>query len=170
MAVDVSGVSYFLPVFSFLMVFVVSFIVLVKSKMTDNVSLQVLVALLIATVFISFGGARQYLENVVPWFAVVLISMFLLLLMAGLFGKYPEGLLKGVGVVFMVVLFLIFIISAFLVFSSYVSPYLPWSESYQSTSASDGITSWIAQPRIGGTIILVVVSILVSWVLIQVKK
>lgn len=168
--VDVSGVSYFLPIFGFLVVFVIGFIVMVKAKVTENVWIQVLVALLIATMFVSFAGARKYLENVVPWFAVVLVSMFLLLMMAGLFGKFSEGMMKGAGVFFLIILFLIFIVSAFLVFSSYISPYIPWSESYQTTPASSNFVDWIAQPRVGGAIVLVVVSILVSWVLVSVKK
>ncbi|MEK6927522.1 MAG: hypothetical protein AABX11_03755 [Nanoarchaeota archaeon] len=170
MAVDVSGVSYFLPIFGFLIVFIISFVVMAKAKISETVWIQVLVSLLIATMFVSFAGARQYLENVVPWFAVVLVSMFLLLLLTGLFGKFSDGVMKGSGMFFLIVLFLIFIVSAFLVFSSYISPFIPWSESYQSTAGSSNFTEWIGTPRIGGAVILVIVSILVSWILVSVKK
>ena len=169
MATDVSGVGYFLPIFAFLIVTFISFVVLVKTKITENTWLQVFISLLIATMFVTFIGARKYIENVVPWFAVVLVSAFLLLLLTGLFGKFDEKVLKGMGMVFVVALFIIFLISAYLVFSAYINPYLPWGADYGSTESSFYFYHWIKNPRIGGGILLAVVAALVAWVLVKVK-
>src|SRR3989344_6824402 len=169
MALDVSGVSYFLPLFSFLIVFIVSFAVLVKTKVTDKIWLQLFIALLIAVIFVSFGGARKYIENVVPWVAVLLVSVFLLLMFTGLFGKISEKVMSGAGVIFIIIIFLIFLISAYLVFSSYINPYLPWSANYGSTGQSSYFVDWISAPRIGGGILLAIVAAIVAWVLVKVK-
>src|SRR3989344_5710429 len=102
MAVDVSGISYFLPIISFLVIFLVSFAVMMKAKLPESKFLQVLLSFLIATIFISVGGARTYIENVAPWFAVVLVSLFLMFLVLGLAGKGLDDWAGGIGKVFVV--------------------------------------------------------------------
>lgn len=169
MTVDLTGISYFLPVISFLVIFVVSFAVMVKAKMFESKFLQVLIAFLIAVVFITIGGARSYVENVVPWFAVVLVSFFLMLLIFGLAGKSIESWEGPVGKIFVVVLFVVFVISALFVFSSSIAPYLPWAESYKSTNSSSYFTDWLYSPRNGGAVLLLIISAIVAWVLVKAK-
>ena len=162
---DVSGVSYFLPIFSFLLVFVISLVVLIAAKITDNRFFQIFLALLIAVIFVSFAGARSFVQNVVPWAAVVIVSAFLILMITGMFGKGLGGVSKGAGIVFVIVLFVIFIIAAYISFSSSLSAFLPWSPNYGTTYAS----AYFASSRAGGSILLVIVAALVSWALWKVK-
>lgn len=167
--VDVSGISYFLPIISFLVIFLVSFAVMMKAKLPESKFLQVLISFLIATIFISIGGARTYIENVAPWFAVVLVSLFLMFLVLGLAGKGLDDWAGGIGKIFVVVLFVVFVISALFVFSSSISPYLPWTQGYQSTTTSSYFTDWLYSPRTGGAVLLLIVSAVVAWILIKAK-
>ena len=73
----------------------------------------------------------------------------------GFAGKVPESLTKGIGVVLIVALLVVFLVSAYFTFSS--SPFI--------VSAS----GWLSKPRIYGALILLVLSALVSWVLIKFK-
>ncbi len=167
MTVDITGISYFLPIISFLVIFIVSFAVMVKAKFPENKFLQVFLSFLIAVIFISVAGARQYVENVVPWFAVVLVSFVLILLVLGISGKSLESWHGPMGKIFLVVLLAVFVISALFVFSSSISPYLPWSAGYQSTPASANLTDWLFEPRTGGAVLLLIVSALVAWILVK---
>lgn len=169
MPIETSGISYFLPLISFLLVLVVSFVVMNKLKIPENKVFQVLIAFLLAALFVSVGGVRAYIENIVPWFAVVLIAFFLMLLIFALAGKSLEDWSSPVAKIFIVVLFVIFIIAGLFVFSSSIAPYLPWSSSFESTQASSFFTDWLYNPRVGGAVLLLIVSALVAWILIKVK-
>ena len=70
-AVDVSGISYFAPILAFLIVFVIIFAVLNKTKIFGEVNNWVLlfVSFLVATVFVSAAGVRDYVLTITPWFA-----------------------------------------------------------------------------------------------------
>ncbi|MBI3334585.1 hypothetical protein HYZ97_03800 [Candidatus Pacearchaeota archaeon] len=170
MPVDLSATTYFLPLVSFLLVFLVSFVVLLKTKIVENKWVQLFISFLLATLFVSIGGAREYVENVAPWFAVLIISLFFMLLLIGFVGKPLENLPKGVGIFFVVILFIVFIISGLLVFSSSIVPYLPGNVGYEGGSPEAvAFFDWLYSPRVGGAILLVIVSALVSWVLVKVK-
>jgi len=82
--IDLSPVSYFLPIFSFVLVFVVIFAILKKTEILgDNNFSMAMVALVISLIFISFSDVRSYIEAVSPWFVVLLVAMFFLLFLGG---------------------------------------------------------------------------------------
>lgn len=164
--VDVSGIAYFAPILAFLLVFVVSFAVLAKTELVGKGKyLQLFAAFLLATLFITASTVTDYVLNIVPWFAALLVSLFLLVALVSMSGKVPEGLQKGIGIFVVLALITIFIISAIVVFSDVVSPYLPFSETYVGNSFSD----WIYSARVVGGVLLLIVAALVSWVLMKVK-
>ncbi len=170
MAVDVSSFQYFLPLLSFLVVFVVTFVVLAKVNLFEGPWVHAFVSFLVATIFVSVADARSYVQNVTPWFAVLLVCLFFMVLLFGLVGKPLDFMQKGVGVVFVIVLFIVFLIAALVVFSSQLGPYLPGSETYGSGNPNvTNFTDWLYSPRVGGAVLLLLVSALVSWVLVKAK-
>ena len=77
MAVDISGIAYFAPIFAFLLVFAVVFAVLWKLKIIGESKWGILfVSFLIATIFISAAGVKDYVLSVTPWFAILILSLF----------------------------------------------------------------------------------------------
>ena len=166
--VDVSGISYFLPIISFLLVFILVYAVLAKTKLLDNKWVNLFISFLLATIFISAVGPREYIVNIGAWFAVFIVSLLLILLLLGLIGKDMNFIHKGIGVAFVIMLILMFVVSAIVVFSDSLGPFLPWSYGGGSAEAQK-ITDWLYSTRIIGAILLVAVSAIVSWILVRAK-
>jgi hypothetical protein len=171
MAADLAGIAFFAPIAAFLIVFIVIFAILSKFKLIgENQWLNLFISFLIATIFVSTAGAVTYIQTIIPWFAVLLISLFLLLLMTGFIGKPVEFMNKGVGVAFVIILGLVFIVSGFFIFSDIIISYLPGpafgsGENFEATILLD----WLYSPRIAGAILLIAISAIVSWVLVRAK-
>ncbi len=153
--VDLTPFSDLLPILSFLVVFVLAFAVLAKTKVVENTFFQLFISFLLATMFVTASSARLYIENIVPWFAVLLVCLFFVLAITGFIGKDVEFLNKGIGTIFVIALVLVFLISAGFIFSSEVRPYY------------DILT---ARPRLYGALLLIGVSAVVSWVLVKGKS
>ncbi len=157
MAVDISGISYFAPLLAFLVVFVIVFALMNKTKLLgENVFIQLFVSFLISTIFISGAGVRDYVLTITPWFAVLVISLFFVLFVIGFVGKPAEFMQKGTGITFVILLIVIFLFSGFVVFSEFLLPFLP-----------GGPRSWIYSTRVVGALLLIVISFIVSWVLVR---
>ncbi len=166
MATDISGLSYFAPILAFLIVAVVIFAVLNKTKLLGESAWgNAIVALIIATVFVSAAGVRDYVLTITPWFAALLVSLFFILFFIGFIGKPIEGMTKGMGILFVVLLLVVFLISGFVVFSDVIQPFLPGG-----TKA--GGFKEIYNSRVFGGVLLLAVGIGVLWILVKsgVKK
>lgn len=160
---DLTGITYFLPLLSFLVIFIITFAVLNKTKIIDNTLWEVFLSFVIATIFVSGLTVQNYILNIVPWFAVLLICLFLILVITGFIGKDLTSWNKGFGIAFVIILIIGFLISAIIVFSSYLNPYLP--ASLTATSIRD----WFFSSQVLGALFLLIVSFIVSWVLIKSK-
>src|SRR3989344_5679913 len=167
--VDLSGISIFLPLLSFLLVFVIVFVVLNKTKVIEQKFWELLVAFLVAIVFVSAVGPREYVLAIVPWFSVLLLSMFFLLLIAGFVGSdFLKSTGPTIGKVVIGILVLMFVISAVVVFSNYFAPYLPGSVGGGDPTASR-FFNWLYSGRVAGAILLLVVAGAASWILAKSK-
>ena len=169
MAVEVAGISYFAPLLAFLIVFIIVFALLNKTKILgEEKFVQLFVSFLIATIFVSAAGVRDYVLTITPWFAVLVISLFFVLLIMGFVGKQADFMQKGVGITAIIVLVIIFLVSGFIVFSGAILPYL--------TGGGDNplINYFIGQgvysSRVFGALLLLVISAVVSWVLVRQSK
>lgn len=168
MVVDISAVSYLAPLAAFLLVFLVCVLLLLKVKLLgDNKWMAIFVSILIAVLFVSFANVRHYVEVITPWFAVLLISLFFILLLVSFSfsGKVPEGFQKGLGLLFVVALLAAFIVSGIVVFSYELGPWLPGS----IESSGNPLYEWISSPQVLGAILLIILTAAVSWVLIKAK-
>ncbi len=171
MAADVTAIAYFAPIAAFLLVFIVSFAVLFKTNIIgENKWVQLFVSLLLASIFISVAGTRQYVLTIVPWFAVLLVSLFLILILTGLTGKDAVFMHKGIGVVVVVLFGIIFLVSGFFVFSDVVLKYIPGpAYGVGADESSLYLANTLYSPRVFGAILLVIVSAIVTWVLVKAK-
>ena len=166
--IDVTGLSYFLPLFSFLLVFIITYSVLFRTKLTgENQWVQLLSSFIVATIFIIAIKPNEFVLSIIPWFAVMLIAMFLVLAFTGFIGGMKEWE-SGIGKGMIVIMLLIFLVSAFLVFSSSITPYLPGG-SGGNTDVS-AFFNWVYSSNVAGAIILLAVAGLVSWILVSAKK
>jgi hypothetical protein len=171
MPADVSAITYFAPIAAFLIVFAFVFAVLLKTKILGEHKIGTLVvAFIIATLFVSAAGAISYIKTIVPWFAVLIVSLVFLMILSGFIGKPVEFMNKGIGIAFIIIFALVFLISGFIIFSSSILPYLPGpgfgtGDSIETTIALD----YLYSPRVAGAILLVAISAVVAWVLVKAK-
>lgn len=169
-SIDVSGIQYFVPLIGFILVFVVVYAVLNKMKLFENTWLELFISFLVSTLFISAVGSLEYLQAVVPWFAILLVSLFFILIFTGFIGDKDDVLKKMIGRVFVFALLLVFLVAAFFVFSSLISPYLPGQNTRGANPDLLKFTSWLFESKTAGAFWLIVVSAFVSWILVATGK
>jgi len=76
---------------------------------------------------------------------------------------------KTLGIIFVIIMGIILVISAFFVFSTYISPYLPGNSGIGADPDALRFLSWLYTPRVAGTILVVGVGIVACWILIKSK-
>jgi hypothetical protein len=118
MVVDISGIFFFMPIISFLFIFLVVWSILVKTKILGESSwVNLFVGLIMATIFISFSSLDLYVRTIVPWFVVLFICVFLVLLLGGLatkdLSKFMGNWLGWVSIILLVIIFLVSAIKVF---------------------------------------------------------
>jgi hypothetical protein len=169
---DISSFAYFAPIAAFLMVFIVVYAVFTKTKVLgESKYLNLFIAFIIATMFISVAGAREYVQTITPWIAILLVSLAFLLATLGFVGKPVESMTKGIGIGFVVIMVIVFLVSALFVFSNVFGSIVP------GPGYGDGLEpktvfflNWLYSPTIMGAIILILISAGVSWVLVKKDK
>ncbi len=168
MAAELSAVAFFAPIAAFFLVTLVVFAVLGLTKILgESKWLNIIVALIVAIIFISAAGVRAVVQTIIPWFAVFFICLFLMLLVIGFMGKDAVNIFtKPIGIIFLIVFGLVFVVSIFSVFSNYL-PGPNYGNGVNETALY--FTDWLYTPSIWGAIVLVVVGIIVSWILIKAK-
>ena len=170
MATDVSSFVYFTPIMVFLVVFVIMVALLHKTKLIgENMYLNIFLSFVIATIFITASSVKQLVLNVIPWFALLLIALFLIMALIGFMGGKADSVIsKGMGWVFVVLLILVFLVSGIKVFSNSISPYLPTATNSQVAGANPTLVyffSWLYSPQVKGFFLLIAVAVFVTWFL-----
>ncbi|MCL6500487.1 MAG: hypothetical protein K6T16_00435 [Candidatus Pacearchaeota archaeon] len=154
--IDLSGISTFIPVFGFLLVFVVVYALLGKTKVLgENKFVHILVSFAISIIFLVSANAIEYVRVVTPWFATFIVSLLFIVLVVGLIKGNVEEFFKGKGFAWLIIiaLIIIFLFSAVYVFADLINKYLGAPKEF------------FLQPTILGVIVLVGITILASWLL-----
>jgi hypothetical protein len=117
--IDVSQINFFTPIASFLLVFIVIYAVLQKSKILgESKAINAWVSFVMSIIFISFSSTDLYVRSIVPWFVVLLIIIFLVLITMAFTNKeYDKMLTSKVAWGVAVVLIIVFLIVAINVFN-----------------------------------------------------
>ena len=166
--VDVSGISYFMPILAFFVIFLVVYVVFKKISFGNNF-IQLLLSFIIAAIFVTGFGTISYLTNIATWFSILIISGVFLVAILGLFGKF-EGFHKGLGIAFAIIGIIAFLVSGMLVYGSYIAPYLPWGNAINDGSQAGSAVGWLYSGRVVGAILLIVIGAVVAFVLSSGKK
>lgn len=162
MAIDISGIFLFMPIFSFLFVFLIVYAILAKTKILGEGFLNALVGFIMAIIFISFSSLELYVQTIIPWFIVLFVVVFLILLIAGLSTKDLDWIMgKKFGWAVVGLLVVIFLISAIRVFNPVFHPDLIIT-SGEGTSLIEQI-SYASDGRVFGTVLLLLIAGAVAW-------
>ncbi len=163
MAIDISGLNFFMPVFSFLFVFIIIYALLAKSKVIgESKFVLLLISFIVAVIFMSFSSLELYVQTVIPW-VVVLTIFTLFVLMLGMFSSKNWIPKSWLGWVIIGILVLIFLISAIKVFNPVFHPDLGIT-SGEGTSLLEQVGSYMGGGFLG-SILLIVIAIVVAWII-----
>ncbi len=165
MPIDISGVYFFMPIFSFLFVFLIVYAILARTKILGEAGfVNLLISFIMAIIFMSFSSLELYVKTIVPWAIVLLVSVFLVLLLAGMSTKELDKIMtKKFAWSIIIILIVIFLISAIKVFNPVFHPDLIIT-SGEGTSLIEQLT-YSVDGRVAGTILLILIAIVVSWIL-----
>lgn len=153
-SIDLSGIATFVPVFGFLLVFVVTYALLGKTKLLgENRFVHILTSFAIAIIFLVSANAIEYVRVVTPWFAAFIISLLFIALVVGLTGNLEKMLKPGFTWFIVIVLMLIFVISAIYVFADVINKYMGEPKTF------------LLQPQILGVVVLVGLTVFAAWLL-----
>lgn len=152
MAISLEGVNLFMPIFSFLLVFVIVYALLFKVEaFKEQGFLRFLLSFILAAIFVVNASLVEFVEFSSAWFIVFLVCIFLIILFISFTHGSVESLMKPwVAWAFFGLLILFFIISSAYVFNWAVNWAMVWNWFH---------TDWF------GFTLLVVIAIIVSWVL-----
>jgi energy-coupling factor transporter transmembrane protein EcfT len=169
--IDVSFITYFGPLLAFLIVFILLFVVFNRTKIIgENDWVQSLLAFIIAAVFVSVAGAKDFILTATPWIAVLIISLvFIILMLTFVNVKIEGGVSKGIGAVAILLALAIFTVSAFFLFSHTITQYLPGNTTGGGSTDVHNFLDWLYSARVGGAILLVIAGGIVSWILVKSK-
>ena len=95
---SVSAVGYFMPIFAFLLVFIVVYALLVKTKVLgDNQAVMLFISFIMSSFFIVQTSLVEFVKFTSAWFVVGIVAVFFLIALLGFLpGKTPfEFLSKG---------------------------------------------------------------------------
>lgn len=120
MAADISSISYFLPIFAFLLVFVVVYAILKKTEVLgDNSGVSLFISLVLATFFIVNTKMVEFVEFSSSWFVVFLVCLLFIMMFLAFMGKDSLKLVmenKGVTWAAFGIILILFVISAARIF------------------------------------------------------
>jgi len=151
-----------MPILAFLLVFIVTYALLAKTKILGSTNfIHLFLSFIIAIVFVVSPSAREYTVMTVPWIAVMIIILFIALTVIMFVRGNIDDIVKSpiVAVLLVVAILIIFFISALNVFGPFFSQYAPGPEQ------KPGLISFIINPAVLGGIILLVIAGITSWVL-----
>ena len=163
MALDISGLNFFMPVFSFLLVFVIVYALLAKFKIIgESKWILVFVSFIVAIIFMSFSSLKLYVETIIPWFVVLLVIVFLVLIM-GFFTSKDWVPKSWFAWIIIIILIIIFLVSAIRVFNPVFHPDLGIT-SGQGTSMLEQVGEYLDGGFLGSVLLLIIAGI-VAWVI-----
>lgn len=125
MVASLSAIGYFLPIFAFVLVFVVVYAFLKKTKiLEDNESVMLLISFILAAFFIVQVKLVDFVQFTSSWVAVIMIGLFFLTLVismvpgdaAKIFVGKGDKPAKWFGWVLFVAMILFFLVSAGYIF------------------------------------------------------
>jgi len=150
---SVSAIGYFMPIFAFLLVFIIIYALLVKTKVLgENQPIMLFVSFMLSAFFIVEASLVEFVQFNSAWFATIAVAIFfILVLLAFMPWKEPLKFLTTGNWFSWVILGLI--IALFVISSAYI---FNWTTNW-GTVKDWFNTDWF------GMILLLIIAGIVSW-------
>jgi len=151
---SVSAIGYFMPIFAFLLVFIVVYALLVKSKILgDSPAVMLFISFILSSFFIVEAQLVEFVQWGGAWFGMMAIVVFLLVTLVALvpgveIGKFFGGEKSWLGMIVFALAVGFFIISSGYVFN--------WAVNWGM------VRDWFDSEWFGMVLLLVIAGV-VSW-------
>lgn len=165
-----STLSYFMPLLSFLLVFIVTYAILAKTKILGgNSFIHLFLSFVVSIIFIISPSAQKFAMVSTPWIAVFIVILFFILLMLVFVHGNLDDVVKNpiVPVAIVGVMLVIFIIASVNVFGPLISSYLPGGSEAGMTEQQAYAKHFFTNPAVIGAVILLILAAIASWVLMK---
>ena len=150
---SVSAIGYFMPIFAFLLVFIVVYALLIKTKVLgESPAVLLFVSFILSSFFIVEASLVEFVQFSSAWFGTIVISLFFLIVILAFIPGIDLGAFFGKGNWFAWVLFVL-LVGFFVISSAYV---FNWVVNWGM------IKSWFNTDWFGMVLLLVIAGI-VSW-------
>ena len=169
---DFSWLSYFMAIFGFLLVYIVVYAILTKTKILgENAFINSITAFILAIVFISFSPGVSYIGIITPWFVILVVSLFFFLVIVGFSQKEIDKFMKPwISWIFIVILLIIFLVAAIKVFNPILGPYLPGDSGDDANPTLLKVARFAYSDRFLGAVLLLIIALIVSWIVTKKAK
>ena len=108
---NISLLTYFMPVFSFVLIFAITYAVMDKFKlMGESKAVKLTIAFSIALIFLFSTRALAFVRELIPWFVILIVLIFMIfaaLMFMGIKSETMEEVSKHPGVYWVVISFII---------------------------------------------------------------
>ena len=165
MGLDISGLYFFMPVFSFLFVLLIIFILLGTTQILgENKWLHFLISFIVTVVFMSFSSAELYVRAIIPWLVVMVVIVFSILIIAG-FTKNLDAVMKpAFAWIIIGILGIVFLVAAIRVFNPVLHPELIITSGESGPGIVSQLKDFITTSKVAGSILLLIIAAIVAWV------
>lgn len=150
--VSISGFGFFMPIFAFLLVFVLVYALLSKAKILgENNFVPLLISFILAIFFVVEVSLVEFVQFSSAWFVVFLVSVFLILILIGL----THGKLDVLQKPWVAWILIVIILGLFIVSSAYV---FNWAVNW------DKVSGWFSTDWFGLVLLLAIAGV-ASWII-----
>jgi hypothetical protein len=167
MVSDFSWLNEGMPIFAFVLLFVIVYATLVRTKILgEGKTINAITSFILAVIFISFTSIRNFVTNVTPWFAVLFtLSFFFLMLIFFIFREEKMAIFtKPFAIIFIILFALIIIGTLFYSFPS-TQAYLPGASEAGANDFLLNIKHFLLEERFLNGLLLLVIAIIVGFII-----
>ncbi|MEI6058829.1 MAG: hypothetical protein WCP89_03595 [archaeon] len=149
---SIATLNYFIPIFAFLLVFIIIYALLKKTAVLgDDNFVALFISFILATFFIIRASLVEFVAFSSAWFSVFIVCVFMIMLLIGFtHGKLDVIQKPWLAWVLLVALIVFFVISSAFTFN--------WAVNW------DKVQNWFNTDWFGFVLLLVIAAV-VSWVL-----
>ena len=155
---DVGLLEFFLPVFSFIFVLVLTFAILDKANiLSGNKYINWALALGVAVLTLFSGATLNLINIVVPWFVILFVFISLLFAIFMFLGSKPDDLWKEIGGKGTIVIVSILLL-AIAIGQAFGPIFSPYGDGGDGQSIRSETIRTIFHPRVLGAMFIIVVA------------
>jgi hypothetical protein len=165
MAIDISWLGEGMPIFGFVLVFVLAYAILKKTKILgDSNWINITLSFILTVIFASVSSVRDYVTNITPWFVVILVMAFFFSMLVLFMIKDPSSFVKPITIV-LIILFSLTLIAMFFYSFQNAQAYLPGADEEGANAFLLSVKHFILEERFLSGLLLFVIAIIVGFII-----